>query len=219
MGMLRNGKKIVKQTFFTDPHSAEILKGFRSPLATKKNTIAFETQTITDVSLFQAARASISDFYGTTPMLINGKYYITGATDLYPIEAARKLADEVIMVYKRPFNALFQVAMQGIFRYDNNQRLRDVNSQYADYWIDITDTNLMEKTEIGPKISKYFTRIDLDIPKTYQEYVNRFQILFNYGKVRALEGLSKTKKNDKCHIRQKTKDNTDLSKDTCPRKK
>ncbi|MDZ4676639.1 MAG: hypothetical protein SGI74_03935 [Oligoflexia bacterium] len=225
VGELRRGRKLVTQTFFTDPMTATLLEGFESPVAYPESTVRKETKTIIDKTLVQASRASISDFYGTSLQNIDGTFYVTGATDLYAIEVGEYVADEVIMTYKRPFPKMFQKAMKSVFRYDSNKRLKEVNAKDAAYWIDITDTNTtLAKEEFGPAINWLTWKVNLRMAKTFEEYDARVTKLWNYGEERAWEALNFSVRNWKCHVRERNKGNTDFNhpsvkSEPCPVKK
>lgn len=88
-----------KQVYFTDSDTAQYLRGRKSDI---KRTfpgsyIDSETEVMTNVSLSQAFRASISDPYYINPARIGDAYYFSGAVDLFPIDLAKDLADQVLV--------------------------------------------------------------------------------------------------------------------------
>ena len=169
-----------------------------------------KTATLTNLTLSQAARISVSDPYYMNPVKIDGTYYLSGAIDLYPLEAAKLLGHEVTMGFARSFYTLTeQPATKSSFRYDNNARLRKVNDQEADYWIDLSDTSKMyARSGFNPDvnilwgpISPFRATIALGVPESYEEFVRMINEQWKFGKERAIEAFDRSAYNDKTHIR------------------
>jgi hypothetical protein len=211
-GKPRNGGDWFTETFFTDPETAALLKGFESPIALNypNSAVTRATQTLTDVSLGDATRASISDPFEMEPKKIGDGTYVTGAVDLYPNEVAHALASEVVEVFSTGFDTIVEEpTMKATFHYDSNERLRAVSDMYADYWVDLSDfSDFDAKDGLNPALKLLKLKLQSRIPATYAEYVQRVEAEWNYGKERGAEALSLTAKNDKAHIRTLTKSNS-----------
>jgi hypothetical protein len=202
-----------KEVFFTDHTSARDLQGFRSPLSDYSNMIDPETATIEGTSLVEAARASITDPYFIDMLPVNGRYYLTGGIDLYPREAAGALGEEVIMQLSGGLNESFEApVIQDVFGYNINQRLRDVTSQSARYWVDFSDFGeLLSKSGMNPKMKvSMLHAMQLGVPKDFNEFIQRVDEQWNWGFQRGKEAIQvgRNHPNYKLHIRKFTKRNS-----------
>lgn len=206
-------KKRFQEVYFTDPETAERLRGFPSPLSTfrgRRTTIASETEAITGVDLISAARASISDPLLMVPAKIGDQRYVTGAIDLYPLEMARHLGDEIITSFNSYFNTMVDGPIyEATFGFDQNARLRAITSSTADYWVDLSDSDEEYETiGFNPALSAHELAIASRIPETYEDYVLLVEAQWVYGRSRVTEALNRPKRNDKSHIRNMNQHNS-----------
>lgn len=205
---LKSGPKPIKQVFFTDSETARLLYGFQSAVARTfpGSFIDYETKVITGKTLGQAGRAGISDPYYINPMVIDGKYYVTGGVDLYPIEVAKRLGEEVTMVYPSSFDPIVESNFfAGAFGYSANARRFNVINQYAHHWIDASDVTdaLYDKAGFNPKPVLREGMIVGQVPEDYEEFKRRIHAQWVYGRQRAIESFNRPL-NDKLHIRHTT---------------
>ena len=204
--------RIYQEVFLTDILTGAMLKRFQSPLAKGLNHVMSPTDTLTQVSLSQAARISISDPYYMEPVMPqnDGYYYIGGSIDLYPLEAAHQLADEVIMSFSGEFDIVEQAAIATSFGYNNNQRVREVHDQSAEHWVDISDSSdVYHRYGMNPTPSlsrSHLVEVPFGVPE-YHEFVRRVRALYDYGFERGAEAAT-TPVNGKCHARFMSKNNT-----------
>ncbi len=129
-------EKLYQEVFFTDYATAMKLGSkLVTPIASMKGSRVFpEIKVITTASLFEASRASVSDPYYMEPMKIDSKYYQTGGVDLYPIEQAQALADEVIVAYAGNYTWIETQAVINTFGYQANERVKNILQQPATRW-------------------------------------------------------------------------------------
>lgn len=140
VGTRRRGRKLFVETYFTDSVVARHLKGFTSPIAAAfpGSAVATETRVRTDISVGDAAMISIRDPFLFKPIRKGDTWFMGANVDLYPLELARHLADEVVMTFNSPFND-FEIRAIGVsLGYDMNARLRQVTGSPVDRWIDAT---------------------------------------------------------------------------------
>ena len=212
VGSDRNGRKLFQEVFFTDDETAELLKGFNSPVGESfaASSVMKETEVLPDALPVQATRASVAD-----PLMVkavrlkDGYYYATGAIDLYPLELAHQLADEVLMQFSSGFDSLIDGPTILItFRYDMNERLRKVTSSEATHWIDMTDEGeVASKYGFDLHANILTLSVDKMIPDDYGLYRERVARLWEFGKCRMRQAL-RTTVNGKAHIKHMDDRNT-----------
>jgi hypothetical protein len=202
------------ESYFTDGQTDALLEGFNSPMAAEfpKSNIKPNTKVFLGKSASIGARASISDMFYMQPLFMDDRYFMAGSIDLYPIEVAKRIGKEVIMGFSGGFDHIVEEeAAQSVFGFDNNKRLRNVNDQYADYWVDISDESdfIFKKYGFNPKpnFRPWVWQVEKHVPNTYKEYVAKVQGLYDIGYQRGQEAISKPK-NDKSHIRSMDSDNS-----------
>ncbi len=214
VGKKRNGRKLLTELFFTDPDTAQYLKGFKSPVARAfpASNIADDTAIMTDQSLAVAMRASISE-----PTLMNlmsiGKgddrtYLMAGSVDSYPIELAKTLGDHVIATRIGYISDLETMIGENVHGFNMNERRRQVQRQQVDHWIDRTNTDDIDDLE--PKKNFTFTsgkllHLSSGIPDSYEEYKKIVDKHWKWGRDRMKETLE-TPRNSIDHIRKESSD-------------
>ncbi len=196
-GTKRGERQLFQQTIFTDDETAQALKGLTSHASTVSTSVKKEIAIVTNTDVMTAARASISDPFYMEPADINGKRYITGAIDLYPIEIAEQLGNEIIFVYPDKFDIVEQGAIYSTFNFSHNQRHEYVFSKEIDYLIDYTD--FPSELKFTPKPDFLAWKIKSRLPTDYMEYREIVRRQFNYGYRKMLEAAKH--KGTKKHIR------------------
>lgn len=182
----KKGKKLFKQSIFTDSKTADELKGFIAPNSGFKNSaITPEVDFITDAKLAEASRASISDPFYMEPAHYNGDRFVTGAVDLYPMELARRLADKVIFALPTKFDIVEQGAIFATFNFSHNKRHAQVFDDSKNYLIDSTD--FPSKLDFTPAPNFLTWKMKTKVPKTYEEYRQLVRSQFEYGYKQALK--------------------------------
>ena len=137
----RRGAKLYKEVFFTDREVAPWIEGFDSAISAQfpNSAIASGTLTYTEVSVGDATSISIRDPFLFQPVERDGVFYTGSMVDLYPMELAHHLADEVVMTFNPAFNRFETPAFGVVTGYDMNTRLRSVTNGEVDHWIDTSN--------------------------------------------------------------------------------
>ncbi len=206
-GQARAGRKLFVQTVLCEARAAALVQGMASPFASAvwgDHAIANEVLTRTDIPQRDAARLSITDFYYFPCHRQGDEHYIGGVLDLFPIELAHRLADEVMIEFKESFDQTFSIpAWRAVLGLDGNQRLRHVNAQKADVWFDSSDiSRALPTQQVHKKIDWPHKRITLALPDSHATYVSDMAAQWQYGYQRAQEALKKSARaSNKSHIR------------------
>jgi predicted acylesterase/phospholipase RssA len=222
---LRNGRSLYREVYFTDPDVAAHLVGFRSLIGLKYpgSAVGVETITRTDFTVGDAAMVSIRDPFLFRPILRDGSYFTGGNVNLYPLELARHLADEVTMTFNTAFNGFEQLAIRVSLGYDMNERLRDVTASPVDRWIDATLAGVKEfsmdpRVEYGfPQLFRLrpFIPMDQQLPPyapgdsgyripAAAEMTRRALVAYDWGYTRGLEAARLDPDGATEHVRRKT---------------
>lgn len=182
--------KMFTQTFFTDPDTAQNLINFRSPIAESfpASHVYYETEVITDLPTQFSMRASITDPFLVNPSNINGSYYFTGAVDLYPIELAQSLADEIVVSYPSSLSKEYEdLVIEGAYGFSQVVRgLQTVNNNQA-LWIDMAG---VDELKFDPELGFLSLSIIDRLPKTWDEFQTGIQRQFDFGYSRMKEALT-----------------------------
>lgn len=215
-------EKRYKVALITDYDTSKFIHGYTSPIAKMKfHRVLPKVEVLIDRIMVHAVRASISD-----PSLIGPSrlpeisidrslydlehdssfpLYLGGAIDLWPIELAHAMADEVIMPFVNEFEWVAKEYVKyNTFGYDKKQRLDEVFAQKADVWIDQTQLDEMESylgldpyLDWGMKGASIYFRT----PRAHEAYEKKIQWLWDYGYALGREAFSETKHpNDRSFI-------------------
>ena len=203
-GKESESKKLYQEVIFTDKNTAE--KIINLPSAFKHINMSDKVEDKIEINshfkINDAVRAAISEPLMMSPIKINGINYNVRPQTLQPLEMAKQLACEVIMPFRYPISSMESSMIQSVFGVAYNERLTKAHSEYADYWVDISDqAKIDESAALGPVLKLTQGKMMLTIPKDYQEYRKRMQLLYNYGYERGMEVLGGNIKNEKAHIR------------------
>jgi predicted acylesterase/phospholipase RssA len=192
---------LFRETFITDPATAQLLRGRAS---TVKQTfpysrVAMATETLTGIALSQAVRASISDPYYINPARIGGHYYFGGAVDLFPIETAQSLADEVLANFPVGlYTAYEDLAINSTFGFAQSDRSWIASQHKRVKWLDSSGTNGIS---LDPNL---FGLLFLNkMPRTHEKFAEAIERQFQFGYARALEAVKAQRAtvNERRHLR------------------
>jgi predicted acylesterase/phospholipase RssA len=197
VGQQRGDRKLFAETVICEQAAATLLKDMQSAMhsdAWGANTIAAPLLTDTNMPITEAARASICDMFYFQCHTWQGKHYIGGALDLFPIEIARQLADQVVMELKGPYDNIFAIpALRAVFGTDGKRRLDYVLAQSADQWVDTADMErMLNNPSVRKRIAWKRNRVELVPPATYQVYVAMIDAQWQFGYQRGLAGFAMT---------------------------
>ncbi len=197
-------EKLYREVLFTSPDVARYFKEVVTSQGTwtERSSIESKAEVVTDISLTEAARAAISSPFFFRPAFLNGEYYVGGTVNLYPLELAKSLADEVITSFGDDFSEIAGVpVVKATYQFNPNERLQNVNDMYADYWIDNSDRETFLNKKTGFGLTNSGMKVYFRMPADDVQFDRDVMAHFNYGKSRALEALSQKNKNAKCHMR------------------
>ena len=211
VGTQRGNRKLFRETFFTDPRTAIYLRNFVSPTATQfpRSAVSARTQIITHFTLTQAIRVSISDGLLMRPAEYGGEHFMGGQIDLHPLELAHHLAREVISMYPAPQDLLGEASFHVIYDFDFRLRSERVGMQFANRWIDHTDSGraddpssvLAKKAEIEPYLSFFKWGLVSGIPDRLEDFQQKVLWQMSVGRFRASEAVA-LPENTQSHIRK-----------------
>lgn len=183
------------QAFFTDPDTAQALQNFKSALPSG-SLVESNTVTISNANTEVAMRASIADPHLLNPITVGGKYFFTGAVDLFPLELAQSLADEVIVTY--PVSLFFgyiDQAFDSSFGFSQNRRVLQALNNKTVKWVDMSGADNI-KFDPDPGLT-----ITSKIPHNLAGFQQGIQTQFDFGYSRMKEALNVQVGNVK-HIRE-----------------
>ena len=195
VGRPRGQRKLFAETVFCGGRAAAVLRDMPSPLADARwGEHAVSSDLLIDggVPIAEAARISISDMIYFRCRQYGGDEYIGGVLDLFPVEIARRLGDEVIMEFKEAFDQVFSIpAWRAVLGLNGNARLRYANTYLADLRIDSSDVSrVLAKQQLQQKLHWRRNRIELAMPSTYDTFVQHMNDQWQYGYDRATEALA-----------------------------
>jgi len=196
VGQPRGQRKLFAETIFCNERAAAALRGMDSPLADARwgeHAVAREMLIDTTAPVTDAARISIADMIYFRSAQYRGDEYIGGVLDLFPVEVARQLGEEVVMEFKEAFDQVFSIpAWRAVLGVDGNARLRYANSHLADMRIDSSDVSVvLEKQQMQQKLDWLRNRIELQMPPSYDIFTQHMRDQWQYGYDRAQEALGR----------------------------
>jgi predicted acylesterase/phospholipase RssA len=199
VGQPRGNRKLFAETVMCEQAAATLLNGMQSPMhsdAWGANTIAAPLLTEVNMPIAEAARASICDMFYFRCHSWQGKHYIGGALDLFPIEIAHRLAEQVVMELKGPYDSVFAIpALRAVFGTDGKRRLNHVLAQSANQWVDTADMErMLNNPSVRKRIAWTSNRVELVPPATYQAYVDGIDAQWRFGYQRGLAGFGVVEK-------------------------
>ena len=149
-------RKFIYETYFADPDTAERLHGLTSVIGEnyRRSFVFEETRVQVGHDLSTAMRASIADPYYISPAQIDGRIYITGGVNLYPLETIGQIADHLVVTHQNAWSSLpTGNAFKTNFGYSSKKRLKEIQNYPAEYWVDLSDSNRqIGKSNFKPKI-------------------------------------------------------------------
>jgi len=200
VGQLRKSRKLFSETIFCEERAAALVSKLEAPLSSSQfGDTAVAPQLLTDVTMpiADAVRASIADmFYFRCHSHVSGNVinnYVGGVIDLFPIEVASHLAENVTMELKGFYDRTYGLpAVRTVLGFDGNQRLQHVLQQHADAWFNTSDMeNYFFKQRIRQKVIWHKNKIDIVAPPTFDAYLKIIEAQWQYGYQRGLNSLAK----------------------------
>lgn len=186
VGHRRGDRPLFAERVFCPPRAAALLDSCAAPAADPRwncGAIAPGLETDSVTPLHDAVRISVADMFYFRSHAHAGHHYTGGVIDLFPIELGRRLARDVIMERKMPFNPWLALpALRGVMGIDGAARLRHVHAQHADTWIDTRDARqVLRHQRIGKRIDWNANRVRLDVPASHADYAAQVRAQWEYG--------------------------------------
>jgi predicted acylesterase/phospholipase RssA len=170
--------ELYTETYFTDSETAKLLQGFKSPIkeAFPGSFLKSSTAVVTDRTVGEAARASISDPFLINPALLGSDYYFTGAIDLVPLKLAHELADEVISTTPNGFEDYEENAVTAAFGFSQREA---TDLALRDQTVTFIDPYNVKKVSMDPK--NFLIWFHTGVPKIYSHFRNKIQKQYDFG--------------------------------------
>lgn len=222
----RNGRKLYSEAYFTDATVAPYLASYRSAVARAfpHSSVGPEVRVFTDFSIGDAAAVSIRDPFLFPPVERDGVTFTGSNINLYPVELAQSLADEVMMTFNPAFNGFELMAINVSLGYDMNDRQQMVTASPIDYWIDATNMHVSQFA-MDPKVHYGFPhlfQLKSNLPKdravrvaegvkagapyvvsAEEDYTRRALVAYDRGYERGLEAAERQDRGSTEHVRGK----------------
>lgn len=190
----RGGRELFAQVAFAPPRAAGLLAGMAAPGADPRwsaGAVAPRLETDSLMPLEDAVRSSIADMFYFRCHAHGGQHYMGGVIDLFPIELARRLAREVVMERKAPFNPWLALpALRGVLGIDGAARLVHVHAQSADAWFDTRDyAAALRGQGVGKRVDWRRNRVVLVPAASQAEHAAQVGAQWDYGYRRGMAAL------------------------------
>lgn len=188
VGATRRYEPLFQMVYFTDSVTGSYLNGMPLPFSKSfpMTTLASETMVESSVSILNAVRGGAADPYLLNPSLIKGSYYFTGAVELYPLDIARALGDEVVATYP---SALFEEyeddAIYSAFGFKQTTRALEAIQHHDVKWIDQWGAD-----SVSFKPDRLLFLMTSTIPKNFGEFQRAVVKQWDLGRSRAKEALA-----------------------------
>lgn len=194
-GQKRGDKKLYRKIIFTDTETARIIDHEQITSHSdsfKSSAVEKDSKIITDFSMLESTRASISDMFYVQPAYIQHQYFMGGVIDLVPIELARHLSQEVITEKKQPYTLVEEALIRSSFGFSANERLQETEKLLSDLQIDTTSIKQELKGHYLEKgIDWKKLELSFSFPKTYQQFVKDMEMQWQYGFDQVIKGTRK----------------------------
>lgn len=194
-GQKRNERKLYQKTIFTDPETAKKINSEQitsSSESLKNSAIEESLKIVTNFSLLESTRVSISDMFYVEPAFLQGKHFAGGAIDLVPAEISQHLAQEIITEKKQSYNAVEEALVRSVLGFSGNERLAETNQLLSGLQIDTT--NIKQELE-GHYLKKGIDwrkfEVCFSFPKNYQQFVKDMEIQWQYGFDQTMKSIKK----------------------------
>ncbi|MEJ5050453.1 patatin-like phospholipase family protein [Chryseobacterium culicis] len=194
-GQKRNKRKLYQKTIFTDPETAKKIypEQIVSHSESLKNSTVEETfKIVTDLSMLESTRASISDMFYVEPAFLQGKYFAGGAIDLIPAELSQHLAQEIITEKKQSYNPVEEALVRAVLGFSGNERLAETDKLLSGFQIDTL--NIKQELE-GHYLKKGIDwrkfEINFSFPKSYPQFVKDMEIQWQYAFSQTMKTIRK----------------------------
>lgn len=189
-----------RETYFTDAETAQYVTAQTSavhklfPYA----RVAERTEAATP-PLSLAVRASITDPFYINPVQWNGSYFWGGAINLFPLETAHDIADEVLVNFPVGLYSNFEdLAVYSTFGFAQSDRTQSAARKNEVKWIDGSG---MHQLSMDPSLLGFIFN-DM-VPHNHKSYASLIDRQYRFGYQRAVEAvrLQERRNNVRSHLR------------------
>jgi len=186
---LLGSNKLYTEAYATDEDLAGDLVGRKSSIAEAfpESAVDETTEVYSDRSLGQAARMSISDLMYLEPAKHGDTYFGGGFVNLYPLELALDLGEEVVMLRSLPFDAAEQAVIKATMGYDGNVRREKLNRLGGARvkWVKMQGQDKMyENHGFNPKVERkglFEPWMTTRVPVDPEAYASQVQAQYDWG--------------------------------------
>jgi hypothetical protein len=189
VGQIRASEPLFQQVYFTDPNTAALLKGWRLPkkFSYPFSTVKTETLAISSEDAITAARAGIADPYLLNPSRVDGYYHFSGSVDLFPLDLAAALGDEVVATYPASLFLEYEdVAVKSGFGFKQTIRALEAIQHKDVKWIDISGADAVS---FNP--SRFIMLMRSGVPTDFTQFKLAVARQWSFGRDRANEAIQK----------------------------
>jgi predicted acylesterase/phospholipase RssA len=213
-GRPRHGRPLLQQVLFGPPALRSALQDLSAPCGASAwpgSAVLDALDFVHDASLATAASLSMRDAYYFDPLHWRGHDYMGGMVDLFPIEIARRLASEVVMEFKSPFNRFTAApGWRAALGISAHQRLRQVHAQRPDVRIDCSDIRrALPERLYSIRWDGFGRPLQVRAASESAHYRRVVQAQWDFGYVRASEALANARQGLTVPARLRTRLNTD----------
>jgi predicted acylesterase/phospholipase RssA len=194
----RAGRKLFRLTIFTDSATAKLLREaiaaqrLRSKPAALFPAAALDegVDIVDTATIGDAVRASISDPLLTTPAKIGDSYYMTGATDNYPIEMVSTIASKISHTIWSGLPSWQDQIFQSVFKFSSNELIEKSDLEKVNQWIELGPLpHAVQKMSMNPAVTAF--GFQSRFPRTMADYDKHYSVYYQYGYDRGLAGGKK----------------------------
>jgi hypothetical protein len=188
VGQRRSYEPMFQQVYFTDPETAQHIDGWTLPKAKSYpfTTLMPQTLTVSNHSAVTAMRAGIADPFLLNPSVVDGYYHFTGAVDLFPLDLATTLGDEVLATYPASLFLDYEdTAVKAGFGFKQTTRALEAIQHKDVKWIDISGA---DDLSFNPKLVVVVMKSG--IPSDYTQFKLGVAKQWNFGRDRANEAIN-----------------------------
>ncbi len=211
-GKKRDGRTLLTEVLFTNPKIAEMLKDYKAPNSVPGGRIAPDVKVITDAVLKEAARAGISEPVLLEPKKMNGKTYLAGAIDPYPVALAKFLASknaQIIIVLPGRHSDREATPLFNTFGFDIRDQWDALKNTKGINVVSLDDASEKLKENLfwpKPKVSLLSApKIIVNVPEDLEAFKKQVMAQIEYGRQQAFKTLDLMDRDQKAVPHESTK--------------
>lgn len=186
----RNGRKLFRLTIFTDKETATVLRSMnlkaKPALAFPDSALDTTIDIVDDVTIGDAVQASISDPFLTRPAKIGEDYYMTGATDNYPVELIHGLAKSITHTFSYGLSAFENGFFKSVFKYDSNRNIEKTKRELVARWVLLSpQPPALRAHTMNVAVDKWTLSLKSRFPTDFARFTEAYSAYYEFGRERA----------------------------------